>query len=183
MVAQICGKPDKCGEMKQMNMIKLVLVALVVVLQAGYCGHVAVCTAVISGYEAEGENLEISSVPAAVVAMNPVLDTTKLGYGAKKLQGHEKDISPCHHVKAGIPPVILFHGTADTTVPFENAERFCRLMKESGNVCELHGFNGRKHGFFNPKAFRKGNTDEDFNKTMQQTTEFLSKLGIITGKQ
>ncbi|NIQ76054.1 MAG: prolyl oligopeptidase family serine peptidase, partial [Nitrospinaceae bacterium] len=56
---------------------------------------------------------------------------------------------PCHHVRPGLPPTLVFHGTADKTVPFENAERFTRLMNESGNICELVPFEGRNHGFFN----------------------------------
>jgi predicted esterase len=49
-----------------------------------------------------------------------------------------------------------FHGTNDTTVPFENAERFTRLMNEAGNDCELVTIDGVGHGFFNGDFFREG---------------------------
>ena len=35
-----------------------------------------------------------------------------------------KNISPAHHVKKGTPPTIIFHGKADTTVPYATAEAF-----------------------------------------------------------
>jgi len=142
-------------------------------------GHVAICTAVISGYEAEAESREISSVPNAVVAMNPVVDTTSTGFGYRKFKGRETDVSPCHHITNDLPPTVIFHGTADKTVPIENVQRFTALMQKSGNDCVLHEFEGRGHGFFNPKAFRKNNTDDDFNKTMLLTTAFLAKYGLI----
>jgi len=50
-------------------------------------GHVAACTGIIDGYEEMGENLNVSSVPNAMVLFNPVMDTTKEGYGADKLKG------------------------------------------------------------------------------------------------
>lgn len=112
-------------------------------------GHLAACTGVISGHEESGEADDISSVPNAMILFNPVLDTTEAGYGLSKVGEERKtDISPCHHVSGGKPPCIVFHGMADQTVPYENAERFVRLMKEAGNDCELKGYEGRDHGFF-----------------------------------
>lgn len=143
-------------------------------------GHVAACTAVIPGHEEFGEKTIISSVPNAVILFNPVLDTTDKGYGAKNFKPEEQtDLSPCHHVHKGIVPTILFHGTADKTVPFENAERFTRLMKEAGNVCVLVPFAGKDHGFFNGSHFRKGNGDADFDLTMKHSIEFLKAQGLL----
>ena len=116
-------------------------------------GHVAACTGVIKGYDDNTENLKISSVPNAMVLFNPVLDTTDKGYGAKKVAGRETEISPTSHVVSRIVPTIVFHGTADKTVPFENAERFTQLMIDAGNTCELIPFEGQDHGFFNGSFF------------------------------
>lgn len=76
----------------------------------------------------------VSSAPNAMILFNPVVDTTEKGYGVGSVGHHRKtEISPCHHVRNGLPPTLLSHGTADGTVPFENAERFARLMQEAGN--------------------------------------------------
>ena len=90
------------------------------------------------GGEEPAENAQISSVPNALILFNPVLDTTEQGYGAKNFKPDQQTaLSPSHHVRKGLPPTIIFHGTADTTVPFENAERFTRLMTAAGNPCTL----------------------------------------------
>ncbi|MDO5970006.1 alpha/beta hydrolase fold domain-containing protein [Flavivirga aquimarina] len=145
-------------------------------------GHVAICTAIIDGHDNPNENLDISSVPNAVVGYNPVFDTTDKGYGSKKVKGRETEISPCHQVKTGMPLMLNFHGTKDTTVPFENAERFTKLMKEAGNKCELVTVENVGHGFFNGKFFREKNGDKHFNLTMYDTDVFLEKLGYLHGK-
>ena len=138
-------------------------------------GHVAMCTAVITGGDETGENLKISAVPNALILFNPVLDTTERGYGAKNFPPEQQtDLSPCHHVRPGIAPTLIFHGTADKTVPFENAERFTRLMTEAGNPCVLVPFAGKDHGFFNGPFFRPSNPGADYDLTMQRSVEFLT---------
>ncbi|MCM4155775.1 GDSL-type esterase/lipase family protein [Gramella sp. AN32] len=145
-------------------------------------GHIAITTALIEGLDNPNENLSISSVPNAVVAYNPVLDTTKEGYGYGKVAGRETEISPCHQIKKNMPPVLLFHGTKDETVPFENAERFTNLMKKAGNECELIAVENAGHGFFNGDFFRKGTGNKYFNLTTYQTDVYLEKLGYLKKK-
>jgi acetyl esterase/lipase len=143
-------------------------------------GHVAACTGVIKGCEEAGENLKISSCPNAMILSNPVIDTTEKGYGLKKVtKARKTEISPCHQIRKGIPPTLIFHGTADTTVPFENVERFTRLMKEAGNTCILIPFKGKSHGFFNGAEFRTKNGNEAFDKIMAESIKFLKSLGYL----
>jgi len=112
-------------------------------------GHVALCAALIEGLEQDGEDLSTRSMPNALILFNPVLDTTARGLGLDRVGvDRQTEASPCHHVRPGLVPTLLFHGTADKTVPFENAERFTRLMLEAGNDCKLVAFEGRGHGFF-----------------------------------
>lgn len=144
-------------------------------------GHVAACSGIINGYDEKNENLACSSIPNVMILFNPVIDTTEKGYGTKKVgEARKTDISPCHHVKSGIPPTLIFHGTKDKTVPFENVERFTKLMKEAGNVCKLVPFPDKGHGFFNGSFFRKKNTDEDFYLIMKASLEFLAKHNFIS---
>ena len=147
-------------------------------------GHVAVCTGIIEGHENKNEDLSVSSVPNAMVLFNPVLDTTKNGYGAKRFTPERQtEISPNHHVQAGVAPTILFHGTADKTVPFENAETFAKLMKEAGNNCELISFEGKGHGFFNGKFFRPKTKDTSgYEQSVKESLEFLTKHGFVKQK-
>ncbi|MGC6427896.1 MAG: alpha/beta hydrolase [Akkermansiaceae bacterium] len=138
-------------------------------------GHVAACTAIIKGFEEDGEVKSISSTPNALLLFNPVLDTTKKGFGAARFSEEQRTtLSPCHHLRKGLPPTLVFHGTADTTVPFENAARFTELMVETGNKCTLEEFKGAKHGFFNRSKGQKA-----YEKTLKSSIRFLNKLNFI----
>ncbi len=138
-------------------------------------GHVAATTGVIDGLDEKGEDKMVSSRPVALVLFNPVIDTSKKGYGYSRLKERYKEISPVEHVNAGDPPTILFHGTGDTTVPFANAEDFAARMKKAGNRCELEPYQGAKHGYFN--------YGRDGNKAYEQTTAkmfaFLKSLELL----
>ncbi len=142
-------------------------------------GHLAACTGIIEGYE---EEEGASSLPNAMVLFNPVLDTTEKGYGRKKFTEEEHLLlSPCHQVKKDLVPTIVFHGTADATVPFENAERFTKLMKKAGNDCVLKSYPDAGHGFFNSKHFRpKTKDDSAYHETLAQMIQFLRQNKILT---
>ena len=45
----------------------------------------------------------------------------------------------------GDAPAILFHGTADTTLPYPLAVSTCEEIRRAGNVCELHTYEGAGH--------------------------------------
>ena len=141
-------------------------------------GHLALCTGLIDGFESKSS---ISSKPNAMVVFNPVLDTTRKGYGSEKFGANKTILSPCHQVKKNIVPTLIFHGTKDKIVPYENAKRFTRLMKKQGNKCSLISFKNRGHGFFNGKFFRKSNSNKDYAKTMNKADHFLTEIKILDG--
>jgi len=139
-------------------------------------GHVAASTATLQGFDAASENKSISSQPDALVLFNPVVDTTAKGWaaGARKLGDRAEELSPLQHIHEDTPAAIIFHGTGDTTVPFENVERFCEAMKKAGHRCELHGYADRPHGFFN-----YGRNKEDYQDTVEKMDDFLVSLGWL----
>ena len=111
-----------------------------------------------------------------MVLFNPVIDTSEKGYGFNKLQQRWKELSPAHHVKKGIAPTIIFHGSADTTVPFENVERFTDLMRTCGNDCAFVRFADKKHGFFN---YNRDPDNKSYNETVTAADKFLTRLGFL----
>lgn len=138
-------------------------------------GHVAATTALIE--EFDDESPEVSSRPDALALFNPVLDTSETGYVSEVMGENAQRLSPLHHVKPGAPPTIVFHGVADTTVPYASAMAFENAMSKHGNDCALHGYEGKGHGFFN---FGR-NENIAFVDTVTETDRFLSGLGWLDG--
>lgn len=136
--------------------------------------HLAACTAILRNHLRGSE--EIWKIPKALVLFNPVTNTTEIGYGSNIIGDRAKDLSPVHHILPGLPPTIIFHGTADLTVPFKNSEDFCELMKKNGNECELIQYEGQAHGFFN---MREGQ-EKFYRDTIERTEQFLRRHGFIT---
>ena len=131
-------------------------------------GHLAACT-FLDGGDTPGENLEISSKPNALVLHNPVLGE---GFGKEFFDAHP-EFSPILHVKKGWPPTILSNGTKDQTTPIEVAEKFTRLMKEAGNVCELISVKDADHSCDWPV------NNPNFLPTMQRMTDFLKEQNMM----
>ena len=76
-------------------------------------------------------------------------------------------------------PTIIFHGTHDNTVPFEQAERFTKAMREAGNICDtLRVRMAGSHGFFN---YGRGD-GADCDQTVAQMDDFLVQLGFLEPK-
>ena len=144
-------------------------------------GQLAACTAFISEFDEPSEDKTVSAVPNALVLFNPALVLAPIegfdaeGFGTRvpeeRLGTKPENLSPAHHIPRNGPPTIIFHGREDTTGPFASAEAFTTKMKSLGNRCELHGFDGQKHGFFNGDEFKQ--------KTLAEADKFLVSLGWL----
>ncbi|MSU48080.1 MAG: alpha/beta hydrolase [Opitutus sp.] len=148
-------------------------------------GHLAAAIATVPGFDEPTEDAKISSMPNALVLFNPALVLAPLAgleikdfesrVGAERMGTDPRNLSPVHHVKRGAPPTIIFHGRADTTVPYATAEAFTSAMKKAGNRCELVGTEGAQHGFFN---YGRGD-GSDYRATLAATDAFLVSLGWL----
>ncbi len=139
-------------------------------------GHLAAAAGLIAGLDEPGEDARVSSRPNALVLFNPVVILPLKGVGIEERAGLAvEQISPYEHVRGGAPPTIIFHGKADTTVPYATVEQFTKRMAEVNNRCELVGFDGEQHGFFN--YGRGGN--RRYNETLAKMDEFLVSLGYL----
>ena len=71
---------------------------------------------------------------------------------------------------------MILHGTADAIVPYASVERFCARAKELGSRCEVDGYEGAGHGFFNPP-----NADGKwYRRTVLEMDRFLASIGYLT---
>ena len=57
-----------------------------------------------------------------------------------------RELSPLNHVKAGAPPFLLVHGTADRTVPFQQSLDFQAKVRATGGTCDLAEIRDAPHG-------------------------------------
>jgi len=146
-------------------------------------GHLAAATAMLKDFTGE-KDATVSFRPNALILFNPALDLTPIVENEKRearwrerLGADVKDLSPALHVKPGTPPTIIFHGKADRLIPYPRMEAFAKTMKAAGNRCELVGFEGQGHGFFNyrPRSTRY------FTETLRSADQFLVSLGYLSG--
>ncbi len=157
-------------------------------------GHLAACTLLLDEFDEPNEDAKISSKPNALVLYNPGLITASVKEApeieaqlrkqnvdtiAQRLGVEPERLSPFHHLRKDLPPCIIFHGKADTTVPYLTAEAFAKKMTELGGKCELVGYEGAQHGFFNYSRKDK----EAYEDTLAKTDAFLTKLGYLDAKQ
>jgi acetyl esterase len=141
-------------------------------------GHLALCTAMIDDYSEKSDNRRINCRPDAILLFSACINAVE-GWCDRLLGDRRKkiwSISPFHHIKHGLPPMIDFHGTDDEQVPVWTAQFFANEMKMAGNYFELHQYKGRKHylGEGNPTYSRY--YDEEI---LMLADEFLRKFKLL----
>jgi acetyl esterase/lipase len=137
-------------------------------------GHLAACTALTSGLEAEGEETAVSSRPNALVLFNPVLKFVGTESLEERVGGNKQlseQISPTLHLTRDTVPAILFFGTEDRMI--EQAHEFLARSKELGHRAEMMTAEGVGHGFFNRSPWKE--------RTLRRADEFLASLGYLQG--
>jgi len=136
-------------------------------------GHLAAACATIENYNNVADNLKISPHPNALVLFNPVINNGPANYGFDRLEKTYKEISPYHNLKAGVPPTIIMQGTKDNLIPVETMKLYKLRMDSLGIRCDLHLYEGQKHGFFNIS------NKEYYDKTLLETDNFLVSIGYL----
>lgn len=111
-------------------------------------GYLALSTALVQP--------QPSSAPDGLVLLNPVISSFPPG----PTEALTDD------VVGHLPPMIVFHGTADQLSPYPNVEAFVAKVKAKGNQADLRTFPGRGHGFFNK--------DPDYATVTQSVIEFIN---------
>lgn len=135
-------------------------------------GHLAAATALFDSINEADEDPTVSCRPDALVLLFPVIDTSAQGYGQAKIGPRWQELSPVHHVRPGLPPTLLFHGTGDTVTPYRGAQLFHEAMLKAGNICEMESHAGGAHGYLM-------RTEALYDSTQARTETFLKKLGYL----
>ncbi|MFO7870426.1 MAG: alpha/beta hydrolase [Kiritimatiellia bacterium] len=162
----------------------------IAVLGGSAGGHLAASLALSMNPTGKAEEVR---PPAAAVLYYPCLDLAALEWmknhpGTAPLPGspegetwedRAKRVSPINHVKKGLPPILLVHGTEDTCVPIEQSDRFNRLVRKNKNKkITYHRMKGWGHAFIVPNY----GTGEQIVEALEKADSFFGKLGYVQGK-
>jgi acetyl esterase/lipase len=138
-------------------------------------GHIAACTALTPGLEAEGEDMKVSSKPNVLVLFNPVLRFGNLPQVMRQMVSDEavvKAISPTLYLEKNSPPTLLLFGTTDQLKA--QGDEFMEKSTKLGHRAEMFTAEGQGHGFFNRQPWPE--------RTTQRMDEFLVSLGYLRAK-
>ena len=143
--------------------------------------HLATCAAIFDDSPADAT---VSCAPNALVLISPAVS---LGAGSwpRRLLGTRAkvdEISPDKHVRKGLPPTIILQGRTDTVTPLAGVQRFCDRMRDAGNRCYLHVYDGVGHLFTPASEPDDGwpNPDPEVRAAaFREVDDFLMSLGFI----
>jgi len=135
-------------------------------------GHLILCAAMLDGFDEPYENTTVSSKPNALIINAGVYDLSNWMWFDEYVKDKEKtiSISPLHNIKAGLPPILLFHGINDGNVPFSTAEAFVEKMKTVENNVEFIPIKDAQHELWFNQDYQKISGDIK--------SGFLEKLGF-----
>ncbi len=157
-------------------------------------GHLAAATATLPGHDPDPDGP--SPVPNALVLFNPATvlapvdgdpmpteeQRERFAALAERFGAPPESMSPHHHLREGLPPTIIFHGTADETVAHSTADRFCLGLREHRARCDFVSYRDQGHGFFN---FGRDEGDEKnkwYEDTVSRMDGFLYSLEWLDPK-
>ncbi len=149
-------------------------------------GHLAAAAATLPGHDDPAGDVAVDPRPNALALFNPALvlasvpgeyelDAQRDAARRERMGAAPRSMSPYHHIRAGLPPTIIFHGKADKTVAYKTVEIYARKAEAAGNRCELVGYDDRAHGFFN--YGRDGG--EAYADTVRRMDAFFVSLGWL----
>jgi len=111
--------------------------------------------------------------PAGLILFNPVIDLVDgWSNGRKKcLQAgmEPRDFSPAHHVRPGLPPMLILSGSKDSLIPPKLIHDFQKRLTTVGGKSHFIEYPEAGHGFFNYGRER----NQYFQWTMWEMEKFL----------
>ncbi len=136
-------------------------------------GHLALWTAIAHTPPGSSTNEAPLAKPCALILVSPVSDTSvATGYTPKRFGSNTDALSPVHQLDAKMPPVLVFHGDADTTVTNRQSIALEQKLLAGSNICERVNVPGGNHSF-------TSKLPEWRDKSRAMMKEFLTKQGVL----
>ncbi len=148
----------------------------IVVVGESAGGHLAAALGTVEGFDEPGEDLSVSTVPDAMILLNPITDlSTRWG---KSLGDRALSLSPLHRVGKRTPPALLVHGDADPVVDVAQTLAFHEKMRALGIRSDLVVLPGVRHAF---AVFRYG-PDHLNARAILDMDRWLASMGYVHGE-
>ena len=145
--------------------------ARVVVSGSSAGGHLALWTAIAQSPPGSDPAEAPLAKPAALILISAASDTSMAtGQRGERFAGHAAKLSPQQNLDPRMPPVLLFHGDADPTVPYAHAVALHQALVATGNDCEFVTIPGGGHGL---------NLPEWKTRAPALAQDFLTRLKIL----
>lgn len=125
--------------------------------------------AMISGWDAEDDDLTISAEPDALVLYSPAPFEPALVSGR-----FDPQFYTVNHIRPQLPPMLILHGSEDTRFPLDRMQQFRDAVIAAGNRCELQVSPG-EHGFANYGRDDNG----PYQTTLHAVGQFLKSLRML----
>jgi acetyl esterase/lipase len=137
-------------------------------------GHLAACTAMVSGFDDPNDNHKFSCIPNVLIVKSAPIIIFEDNSHFSRIEdlSSVKDCSPIEHIRADLPPTLIIHGSLDPYTPLWSIKEFEKRMKRFNNRCELHIYDGIKHHNWD-------SVDEEVFEVMDK---FLISLGYMEDK-
>jgi acetyl esterase/lipase len=143
--------------------------------------HLATCAAI---FDESLTGADVSTAPDALILVSPAVSLLNDGWFQRLLGTRAKasEYSPDEHVREGLPPTIILQGRTDTVTPLTGSQRFCDRMRDAGNRCDLHVYDGVGHLFTPSSEPDDGMPNPDLKvqaAAYREADNFLRLLGFI----
>lgn len=138
-------------------------------------GYLSIATLMIDFINAKTDPAGVSAKPNAMVLFNPGIGGKKTKDGSPDPRDPDDKGNLTNYVTSSQPPAIILHGKDDKTVPYSSVEAFTAAMIKAGNRCELVGYEGAGHSFFDDGKY--------YDLTLAETDKFLTGLGWLEKKE
>ena len=120
-------------------------------------GHLALFSAATPNqkeFEGNGGNPGVSTQVAACLAYYPNTEVRPRSDGTAHAllppgsnEAAHVAASPTSHLTAAFPPIVIFHGLADVTIPVESSQRLFQQLRDVKVPVEFHQVEGVPHVF------------------------------------
>lgn len=116
--------------------------------------------------------------PVAMVLYNPAVDLSAVAPVLAIDDKTARALSPALLPATGLPPMVIFHGEADKTVPIAGVRAYCDQVKSAGGSCDLKTYAGQDHGFFQRHEVTPEIGISPYDDTLARSLAFLKARGI-----